>query len=388
MMQPSPTFDTSEIAKILKESAASGDIPGVAAALATREGPIFAGAYGARDLATGAPMQVDSVVWIASLTKAITGACAMQLVEQGKVSLDEPIGKIVPNLGEAQVLDRIGPGGAVALRPPKRPITLRNLLTHTSGFVYNFWNEDMRRYMETTGVAGVGSALNAPLMFDPGARWEYGMGVDWVGKVIEALSGRRLGQYMRENLFDPLEMRDSGFILNSSRRERLAKVHQRTPTGLISTNAERPQQPDFESGGGGLYSTVRDYLKFLQMILRDGEYKGHRILKPETVALMGQNAIGALDVQPLKSAMPAISNNVDFIRGMKWGLTFLINPLPLATGRSAGSLAWAGLPNCYYWIDKRNGIAGVFATQIMPFYDAKAVKVFEDFEAATYRSLN
>jgi methyl acetate hydrolase len=379
-------FDTAEIEKILKDGAASGDVPGVAAALTTRDGPVFEGAYGVRDPATGAPMRTDSIIWIASLTKAITGACAMQLVEQGKLALDEPIDKLVADLGKVQVIDSIAPGGAVTLRPPKRPMTLRDLLTHTSGFAYHFWNEDMRRYMEIADPPG--GAVNAPLMFDPGERWEYGVGLDWVGKVIEAASGKRLGQYMRENLFDPLDMPDSGFTLTPSQHERIAKVHQRTPDGLIPIAAERSKQPEFESGGGGLYSTVRDYLNFTQMILRDGEYKGRRLLTADTVALMGQNAIGALEVQPLKTAMPASSNDVDVIKGMKWGLTFLINPLPLATGRPAGSLAWAGLANCYYWIDKKNGIAGVFATQILPFYDAKAVRIFEDFEAATYRSLN
>lgn len=383
--------DTSSSARILQAGVESGDVPGVVAAAATADGAIFEGGYGKRDLNTGEAMDADTVVWIASMTKAVTGACAMQLVEQGKLSLDAPIAAVLPDLGKVRVLEGVDGSGQPKFRDPKRPITLRHLLTHTSGYVYEIWNADMGSYMEKHGIPGIISCLNAaltvPLMFDPGERWEYGIGIDWCGKAVEAASGMKLGSYMRENLLDPLGMNDTSFEISPSQRRRLAKIHARTPDGFVSTDTEIPQQPEFEMGGAGLYSTATDYLKFAQMILHDGTFNGERILKPETVALMSKSAIGDVNVRPLKTAAPPFSNDLNFIDGMKWGLTFLINPEPLPTGRSEGSLAWAGLANSYYWIDKKKQVAGVYATQILPFFDSKSVELFAAFETSIYRAL-
>ena len=224
------------------------------------------------------------------------------------------------------------------------------------------------------------------MAFDPGERWDYGLGIDWAGKAVEAVSGLKLGQYMKENIFDPLGMNDTAFRIGDAQRKRLAKIHARTPDGLVSTDTEIRQEPEFEMGGGGLYSTVGDYLKLAQAILHGGADNGVEMLKPETVKLMSQNAMGDIACRPLKSAMPTVSNDVDFLDGMKWGLSFLINPEPLPTGRSAGSLAWAGLANSYYWIDPAKGVAGVYATQILPFFDPKAVETFQAFETEVYRA--
>ena len=383
--------DTDKIAAVLERAAESGDVPGVAAAAATRDGPIFEAGFGKSDLASGAPMTADTVVWIASMTKALTGACAMQQVERGKLSLDAPIKSVVPELANPQVLEGFDADGNPKLRPARGDITLRHLLTHTSGFAYDFWNADIVRYMEKTGTPGVIScanvALTTPLTFDPGERWQYGIGIDWVGKAVEAVTGQRLGRYMKDNLLDPLGMNDTAFKIGDAQRKRLARIHARTPDGLVSTDTEIPQEPEFEMGGGGLYSTVGDYLKFAQAILNGGAYNGAQALKPETVELMSKNAMGDIRCRPLKTAQPPLSNDVDFLDGMSWGLTFLINPEPLPTGRSAGSLAWAGLANSYYWIDPAKGVAGVFATQILPFFDPKAVETLQAFESEVYRAV-
>jgi methyl acetate hydrolase len=384
-------IDTSGIADPLRLAAQSGDVPGVAAAAATTDGVIFEAAFGTRDLATGTPMTADTVVWIASMTKAITGACAMQLVERGKLALDEVIAAVLPDLGRVQVLDGFDRDGQPRLRAPKRPITLRHLLTHTSGHAYDMWNPDVGRYMEATGTPSIISCQNAalmlPLMSDPGEKWEYGIAIDWAGKAVEAVSGQALSRVMQDNIFDPLGMTDTGFKIGEAQRRRLAKIHARTPGGLVSTDTEIPQDPEFHMGGGGLYSTVGDYLKFAQMILHGGALSGVQVLKPETVAVMSRNAMGKLTCNAMKTAAPPYSNDVDFVDGMQWGLSFLINPEPMRTGRSAGSLAWAGLANSYYWIDPRQGVAGVYATQILPFFDQKAVQAFEAFESAVYRAV-
>jgi methyl acetate hydrolase len=385
-------MDTQDIAAPLRQAAESGDLPGVVAAAATDAGVIFEDGFGTRDLGGGAPMAADTVVWIASMTKAVTAACAMQLVERGALSLDGAIAEVLPELRKVQVLDGFNAEGRPKLRPPRRAITLRHLLTHTSGYTYDMWNADMVRYQEATETPGIitcrNAALTTPLVFDPGERWEYGISIDWAGRAVEAVSGRTLERYMRENIFDPLGMVDTAFTIGEAQRQRLAKIHARTPDGLVPTDLMVPQQPEFFMGGGGLYATVGDYLKFTQMILHGGRFNGAQVLRPETVALMSRNAIGELACRPMRSAIAAATNDVPFVDGMKWGLSFLINPEALPTGRSPGSLAWAGLANSYYWIDPTRRVTGVFATQVLPFFDEKAVQTFQDFETAVYASVN
>jgi methyl acetate hydrolase len=378
------TSRTDRIAALL----ADANVPGVAVAAVWPDGEVVTVAAGVRDAASGAPMRPDSVVWIASMTKAITAAAAMRLVEQGKLSLDGPIAAVLPELAAVQVLEGFGPDGTPKLRPARGAITLRHLLTHSSGFVYDMWNADLARYLEVTGKPGIIScrdaSLELPLVFDPGAAWDYGIGIDWAGKAVEAVSGKTLGAYLAENLFGPLGMRDTQFRIRDDQRARLARVHARTPEGIVATDLEIPQAPEFEMGGGGLYSTVGDYLRFTRMILGRGALDGVRVLSEPTIALMSANAMGELRCRPLKSAAPDSTNDVDFLDGMQWGLSFLINPEPLPTGRSPGSLAWAGLANSYYWIDPVKQVAGVYATQLLPFFDADAVALFGAFETAVY----
>jgi CubicO group peptidase (beta-lactamase class C family) len=325
------------------------------------------------------------------MTKAVTAACAMQLVEQGKLSLDGDIATVLPELARVQVLDGVDPSGQPRLRAPRRPITLRHLLTHTSGFTYDIWNTDMGRHMEATGIPGIiscqNAALTTPLVSDPGDKWEYGISIDWAGKAVESVSGQTLAQYMTDHILAPLGMTDTAFRIGEAQRQRLARIHARTPDGVVSTDMELPQDPEFHMGGGGLYSTVGDYLKFTQMILHGGTFNGARVLRPETVATMTKNAMGDLVCNPMKTAAPDASHDVDFVQGMKWGLSFLINPQALPTGRSANSLAWAGLANSYFWIDPARQVTGVYATQLLPFFDPKAVQTFEAFETAVYRAL-
>jgi CubicO group peptidase (beta-lactamase class C family) len=382
----------SPISDLLKRATDAGDVPGVAVSVATQDGVVFEAASGKRDLESGAAMMPDTMVRIASMTKAITGACAMQMVEQGKLQLDAPIAPLLPKLGEAMVLEGHDADGKPRFRKPTRPITLRHLLTHTSGHTYDIWNATIADYRTKAGTpslnSGLLASLDIPLLFDPGEAWEYSVSIDWAGLAVEQASGLKLADYMQKNLFDPLGMADTGFRINDGQRARLAQLYGRTKDGSLTPfTREPPKDPEFDGGGGGLLSTVRDYAKFARMILNKGALDGVRVLKADTVALMSQNAMGDVNVRRLPSVAPTLTNPVDFIDGMKWGLTFLINPKPMATGRSAGSLAWAGLMNSYYWIDPKRNIAGVYATQILPFCDVKSLKLFEDFETAVYKAL-
>jgi methyl acetate hydrolase len=384
-----------QIDQILRQKADTREIPGVVAMAATAKDVIYQGAFGKRDLAKDVAMTADSVFWIASMTKAITSAAGMQLVEQGKLSLDEPIGKVLPDLASPQVLEGFDAKGEPKLRPAKKPITLRHLMTHTAGFCYDMWNGDMVKYLEKTGTPGIttckNAALKTPIMSDPGTRWEYGSNIDFVGKAVEAASGKKLDAYLRDHLFTPLGMTDTGFKLTDSQRQRLVGMHARGPDGsLAPIPFELEQNPEFHMGGGGLYGTAGDYLKFTQMILNKGKGNGNQVLKPETVAMMAQNHIGELNMTKMTSSVAFATNDVDLYPDMakKWGLSFLINTAKTPEGRSPGSLAWAGLANTYYWIDPARDVAGVILMQLLPFADKQCLEAFAGFERGVYAGLD
>ena len=379
---------------LLSAGVERGDVPGVAALVTDRDGVIHEAAFGERVLGGGTAMSLDTVFFIASMTKAITGVAAMQLVERGKLSLDAPTGEVVPELGEVQVLTGFDAGCAPVLRPPKSQVTLRQLLTHTAGFGYDTWHRQIKWFAETTGIVsratGKRAALGTPLMFDPGTRWEYGINIDWAGLMIEAVTGERLGDYMAKNIFEPLGMSSTAFRITDDMEARRAVVHQRGPDGLSPMPGFKIiQDPEVQAGGGGIYSTIGDYGAFTRMILNKGKGNGNQILRPETVEMMSVNQMGDCRVVELKTYDPKRSLAAEFFPGVPktWGLSFMINEADAPTGRPAGSLAWAGLANTYFWIDPRNGIAGVYATQILPFVDEKSLPLFLAFETAVYDSL-
>ena len=381
--------DTGAIDQVLQAAVSSGEVPGVVAMAADDNGVIYQGAFGRRSVAGDAPMTLDTVFRIASMTKAITGTAAMQMLGHGRLSLDQPAGEVVPELGNRQVLEGFNDAGKPSLRPARGNITLRNLLTHTSGFVYDTWNANAARYARETGMpaarTGKLAALDAPLGFDPGERWEYGIGIDWAGRMAEAVTGGlNLEQYMQRHIFAPLGMRDTSFDPRPDWASRTVTVHARQPDGSLKATetAPPPANREFYPGGGGLLSTAPDYITFLRALLAGG--KG--VLKPQTVALMAQNHMGTLNVQKLITYNPPFSNDAEFFPGMdkKWGLTFLINTQDVPGRRSAGSLAWAGINNTYFWLDLNKRVAGVLMTQILPFADPKVLGLLDRFETAIY----
>ena len=384
-----------QIDQVLRQKSDAEEIPGVVAIAANSQEVIYQGAFGKRDLSRDDAMTPDSVFWIASMTKAITAAAAMQLVEQGKLSLDAPIGKLLPDLASPQVLEGFDAQGEPKLRPASKQITLRHLMTHTAGFCYDMWNGDMVKYLEKTGTPGITSCKNAalqtPIMTNPGTRWEYGTNIDFVGKAVEAVSGKRLDAYLRDHMLTPLGMTDTAFRIGESQRERLVAMHQRNADGsLAPIPFELEQDPEFHMGGGGLYGTAGDYIKFTQMILNKGRGNGNQVLKPETVAMMGKNHIGELNMTKMNSALPDFTNDVDLYPDMakKWGLSFMINTAKTPEGRGPGSLFWAGLANTYFWIDPSRDISGVILMQLLPFSDKKCLEALAGFERGVYAGLD
>ena len=349
--------ESSKLDTVLRDATSVGDVPGVVALAATDTGIIYEGIFGKRRLHAEPLMTRDTVFRIASMIKPITSVAALQLVEQGKLSLDSPVPDIDSDLGSPQVLDGFDTKGIPQLRPAKRPVSLRDLLTHTAGFTYRLWDARAVQYaksIELLPKAQKSRAPRTPLMFDPGERWQYGTSIDWVGRIVETISGEPLDSYFRKHIFDPLGMSDTAFVISPQQRQREASAHRRGSDGsLMPQSQERQSIRRAFSGGGGIYSTGPDYLTFIRMLLRGGSLDGVRILRPDTVALMGQNQIDKVEVGVLRTTVPSLSNDVNFFPGIscKWGFGHMINMQAVPGGRSAGSLTWGGLLNTYYWID-------------------------------------
>ncbi|MEU1182525.1 serine hydrolase domain-containing protein [Streptomyces sp. NPDC005820] len=381
---------TESLDSVLRESVKSGLIPGVVAVAATSDGVVYEGAFGPRALGTDSAMTTDTVFWLGSMTKMIVAIGALQLVERGKLSLDAPLGTLLPQLAELQVLEGFDDDGLPVLRAARTAVTLRHLLTHTAGNGYHFWNADVLRYQEVMGLPGIIECrevtLTTPLTFDPGTAWQYGMNIDWVGKAIEKVSGVSLEDYLRAALLDPLGMSDTTFVLTAGIRARLAGMHARTPDGLVPIEFEMTQEPEFQMAGGAMYGSARDYLTLLRMLLGRGALGGVRVLSEDLVDEALRNQIGGLRIGPIATVDPASSNDVDFLAGIDktWGLLGLRNEAPSTQGRSTGSLFWAGLGNTYFWVDQGSDDCGLLCTQILPFADQAVLDTFDSFERTVH----
>jgi CubicO group peptidase (beta-lactamase class C family) len=387
--------NTASIDAVLEAGVADGRIPGVIAMVADSDGVIYQRVVGKRSTSTDNDMTMDTIVRIASMTKAITSVAVMQLVERGKFELDTPAANFLSFIGDAQVLNGFDADDNPILRAPSTPVTIRHLLSHTSGYVYEIWNEKAAKYVEQGRVesmmTGGDGFFAVPLMSDPGSKWEYGISTDILGKLIEAVTGQTLDDYFRAHIFVPLGMSDTYFNVPDGKVARIAPLFSRSPDGLLTESPVSNTRTSSFSGGGGLSSTANDYIRFMRTLLNGGELDGVRILNAESIALMAQNHIGELEAaNSIKSLMPTLSNDFSVFPHSvdKFGLGFLINTEPVPGGRPAGSLMWAGIYNTYFWIDGENDLCAVLMTQILPFYDGDVIQLLQQFEAAVYSSLN
>ncbi len=374
---------------LLLTAAAERVVPGVVAVVADRHSVLYAGAFGRRDARTGAAMTRDTIFRIASMTKLVTAISLLQLVERGLVALATPVGDVLPAFDDLPVLDGFD-ADTPRLRRPATRATILQLLTHTSGLGYDIWNADLVRFHALTGMARVQTGLRvsfgAPLVADPGTRFSYGTSMDWVGLVVEALSGRPLEAYWREQLFEPLGMTDTVVRLDPDRRARSSLVHVRGDGGDWQPTAiDFVQQPEFYAGGHCLYSTAADFLRLQQALLRDGESAAGRLLAPATVAAMFRDHLVGLDVGTIVTADPAASLDVP-LSGKKWGLGILVEPEDVPGGRAAGSGGWAGGFNTFFWVDRSRNLTAALYTQTLPFYADPIVDLYRRFETAVYGS--
>jgi methyl acetate hydrolase len=374
---------SADIDKALQAAVSAHEIPGIVAMATNEQSLLYEGAIGSRGAGSDAPMTSDTVFRIASMVKLLTSVAAMQLVERGRLKLDEPAGNVDPMLSSPRILAGFDGKGTPQLREAHENLTLRNLLTHTSGFSYPLWDANVLRYIQFARGKKDKDLPRMPLMFEPGAKWAYGGSIDRVSRMIEIASGQGIDRYFRDNITGPLGMNDTGFTITEKQRARQARLYRRGGDGrLVAQPFEKLETPSFFSGGGGIYSSAPDYLRLLQALLNGGSLDGAKILKAETVAMMAVNQIGNLQAGVMKTTNPALSNDVDFFPGarLRWGLGHMINADPVPGGRKAGSLTWAGLYNTYYWIDPATRVAGVVMMQILPFADRQALKVYREFE--------
>ena len=370
---------------LLNGVTADGSLHGIAATVVGRDGVLYEGAAG-----DAGP---DTMFRNASMTKAVATTAALQLVEQGRVDLDATVASIVPEFGELQVLDGFE-GDEPVLRAPKTPATVRQLMNHTAGCGYYFLNEKLLKYCTTKGfptpLEGIKRSISAPLVHDPGTVWEYGVSTDWVGMVVEAVSGQTLADYLAEHIYGPLGMTDSTFAPSDEQRGRLLPIRSRASDGsLVATEIDLPAKPEWDAGGHGSYGTIADYGRFVRAWVNGGELDGARILKEETVELALRDHLdGAPLPKKMEPTIPELANPVELLDVPQgWGLGFHLYLVDLPGMRSAGSGDWSGLFNSYFWIDRKAGIGAVIATQLLPFFDDKMVETILGFEAAVYAEL-
>ncbi|MDC4987878.1 beta-lactamase family protein [Acinetobacter baumannii] len=381
-----------QILNPILDKVVNGDQPiaGVVAGVTNKNETIYLNHSGERDISTQTPMEDDSVFAIFSTTKAITTTIALQQYEKGLLDLDAPAKEYIPEIDELMVLNGFDAQGNPILQRPKTEITTRMLLLHTAGMGYDFFNHNYQMLTSNHGypsiITSTKASLKTPLLFDPGTQWEYGSNIDWAGQVTEAVGGKRLGQLMQEQIFNPLGMQDTSFTLSPSMQKRLVTMHYRQADGslIADPNFILPQDPEIHMGGHGLYSTVSDYLKFIRLWLNQGEINGQVLLQESTIQLALKNGLADIAMKNLPGVIPTLSNDVNIYPEVKkgWTLGFMVNEEITESGRPAGTIGWCGLANLYYWIDIENNIAGYWATQTLPFLDSTAYNGFLDFEKA------
>ncbi|RIJ00240.1 class A beta-lactamase-related serine hydrolase [Achromobacter sp. K91] len=368
------------------EDAVSWGVPQLAAAVVGPDGLIYRGSR--QQGADGSPTrssEAPAVYWLASMSKLVTAIAVLQLWERDLLQWDAPVATWLPELASPSVLEGFS-GQEPALRPAASPITLRQLMTHQSGLAYPIWQNDIARYISQRGIPMPGSgkieSLALPLVFDPGTSWMYGIGLDWAGQIVERVSGKTLEDYFQEAIFQPLEMRDTSFLVNASMRERMVDLMSRDDTGAMAPVERSFPTPETFMGGSGLYGTEDDFSKLLTALLRGGELAGRRILRTETVALLLQPQVSGTHIGILRTAMPRVAADVDLHAGAEsgWALGGLVNLQVGAAGRSAGSVGWAGAANTFFWIDQKRGVAVQVMMQMLPFANPLALKTLAGAE--------
>lgn len=378
---------------ILESAVANGDVPFVVAMQGNAAGVTWSGAAG--EAAAGRVAAADTVYRIFSMTKAVGSTAAMMLVDRGKIGMDDPVDQHLPEMASKLRVLEGWDGDTPKYRRPHFMPTLRQLATHTSGLVYEFWCPEIGEWMQKTEhptvISGLDASLNYAMAYDPGERWDYGIGIDWLGKVIEAVDGRRIDAFLKEELFDPLGMNSTACELEGTMADRLAEVKARGEDGVFGdAELAPPTSPEFYGMGHALYSTPADYLTFIRLFLNKGTMNGYKIMSEASVEQMLANSIGDLRIGKMISLAPPMSADVHLFPGTpvthSFGFVRVEDDVPEM--RSVGSQGWAGVLNSHYWFDPAKDVAGVIMTQSLPFAEPRFMATYEAYEKAVYAELS
>lgn len=373
----------------------AGGIPGVVAMLTDKQANIYEGALGKLSLDCDEKINTESVFNAFSTTKALVGALLFTLIEENIVKLDDLAKEYLPEIADIEVLEGFDKDSKPITRKAKNDITLRHLVLHTAGFGYEFFNKEDLAYRQYYSIPSVVTntleSLQSVLLFEPGTSWNYGINIDWLGLVLEKATSKRLSVLLKEKILEPCNMRDTVFDLTDSLKQRLAIIHVRDQSGKLSPARDitLPNPSPIDMGGHGLHCTVTDYMKFIRMILNDGVGENGRVLSPQSINFMCMNGIGTLRCQGWDSAIPLFTNKGEFYPSIQksWGYTFQINEEMTNTGRPAHTIMWAGISNLFYFIDRKNGIGGFWASEVLPFMDPSSYGGFLQFESSIYQNL-
>ena len=380
-----PPQGATALSAFLKSATDRGDVPGVVVAVVDKSGVLYDEAFGKSSTVKNTPMTKDTIFNIASMTKAITSAAIMQLVDEGKLKVDDEVGKFLPKWKDPQVISKFNEAdGTYETRPAKRQITIRHLLTHTSGIGYGFSSPMLAKIIEKTKK----NELDLPLLFDPGESWAYGASTRVLGLVVEAVSGQKIDAYLQARILGPLGMNDTSYLVPTTKYSRVVAVNARNASGTFEERPVPATIPATVQGDGGLYSTASDYGLFLRMLLNRGTLNGKKILSEQSAKLMLEPATGNVVVKEQQSSNLALSKNFPVGAGKdKWGLGFQLAAEKQANRRSPGSGTWAGIFNTHFFIDPSRELGVVVMMQTLPFYDEASMKVYAGAEEAVYSHL-
>jgi CubicO group peptidase (beta-lactamase class C family) len=377
-----------EIDTLLQRAVQQGVVPGVVAMVATKDKVLYEGAFGLMDVAKQKPMQKDTIFRIASMTKPVTSVAVMMLVEEGKLSLDDPVSKYIPSFKDRELIATFNSQDAsFTTKKATKEVLIRHLLTNTSGLAYTFANDESNRLQRKLNKP----AEELPLLYEPGTRWTYSGSTRILGLVVEKITGMGLDKFYEERIFKPLKIQETSFVVPDGKTDRVVTTQQRRDGKFVETaNPAKIQSP--VAGDGGLNATAADYIKFLQMFLNEGKAPGGTtLLRKASIEAMTKNEIGDVIVQTQLTTNPALSQNFPIGAGRdKFGFGFQLavsnkeNP----DLRSPGSYTWAGIYNTHFWVDPKRQIAGVIMMQVLPFYDESCMKLYQDVEAAIGRNLH
>jgi len=380
-----PSQGATALSTFLKSATDRGDVPGVVVAVVDKNGVLYNEAFGKSSTVKNTPMTKDTIFNIASMTKAITSAAIMQLVDEGKLKVDDEVGKFLPKWKDPQVISKFNEAdGTYETRPAKRQITIRHLLTHTSGIGYGFSSPMLAKIIEKTKK----NELDLPLLFDPGESWAYGASTRVLGLVVEAVSGQKIDAYLQARILGPLGMNDTSYLVPTTKYSRVVAVNARNASGTFEERPVPATIPATVQGDGGLYSTASDYGLFLRMLLNRGTLNGKKILSEQSAKLMLEPATGTVVVKEQQSANLSLSRNFPVGAGKdKWGLGFQLATEKQPNRRSPGSGTWAGIFNTHFFIDPSRELGVVVMMQTLPFYDEASMKVYAGAEEAVYSHL-